>query len=91
MIYALEEILWAFGDECTVSLEERAAKQSEFFIEKVKASFTGWRKRSIRLVLGGLFPINTPNKKRLNNSPRSDCNSAALHVQPSYPEHYTHF
>jgi len=39
--YALEEILWAFGDECTVPLEERAAKQTEFFIEKVKASFTG--------------------------------------------------
>jgi Fe-S oxidoreductase len=39
--YALEEILWAFGDECTVPLEERAAKQTELFMRKVKASFTG--------------------------------------------------
>lgn len=38
--YALEEILWAFGDECTVPLEERAAKQTEFFIEKVKTPST---------------------------------------------------
>jgi Fe-S oxidoreductase len=39
--YALEEILWAFGDEYPVPLEERAAKQTELFIEKVKASFSG--------------------------------------------------
>jgi Fe-S oxidoreductase len=39
--YALEEILWAFGDECIVPLEERAAKQTELFIGKVKTSFTG--------------------------------------------------
>jgi len=39
--YALEEILWAFGDEYPVPLEERAAKQTELFIEKVKASSTG--------------------------------------------------
>jgi hypothetical protein len=38
--YALEEILWAFGDEYTVPLEERAAKQTELFMGKVKASFT---------------------------------------------------
>jgi Fe-S oxidoreductase len=37
--YALEEILWAFGDEYPVPLEERAAKQTELFIKKVKASF----------------------------------------------------
>jgi Fe-S oxidoreductase len=39
--YALEEILWAFGDEYPVPLEERAAKQTELFIKKVKASSTG--------------------------------------------------
>jgi Fe-S oxidoreductase len=39
--YALEEILWAFGDEYPVPLEERAAKQTELFMEKVKASLTG--------------------------------------------------
>ena len=39
--YALEEILWALGDEYPVPLEERAAKQTELFIEKVKASSTG--------------------------------------------------
>ncbi|MCG6911093.1 MAG: (Fe-S)-binding protein [Deltaproteobacteria bacterium] len=39
--YALEEILWAFGDDYPVALEERAAKQTEFFIDKVKASFAG--------------------------------------------------
>jgi len=38
--YALEEILWAFGDEHPVPLEERAAKQIRLVIEKVKASFT---------------------------------------------------
>ena len=37
--YALEEILWAFGDDCPVSLGERAAKQTGFFVDKVKASF----------------------------------------------------
>jgi Fe-S oxidoreductase len=36
--YALEEILWAFGDEYPVPMEERAAKQTELFIQKVKAS-----------------------------------------------------
>jgi Fe-S oxidoreductase len=36
--YALEEILWAFGDEYPVPLEERAAKQAELFIAKVKTS-----------------------------------------------------
>jgi Fe-S oxidoreductase len=41
MHYALEEILWAFGDDYPVSLEERAATQTGLFIEKVKASFTG--------------------------------------------------
>jgi Fe-S oxidoreductase len=40
MHYALEEILWAFGDEYPVPLEERAAKQAELFIAKVKASTT---------------------------------------------------
>jgi Fe-S oxidoreductase len=39
--YALEEILWAFGDEYPVPLEDRAAKQAELFVAKVKASFTG--------------------------------------------------
>ena len=39
--YALEEILWAFGDDYPVPLEERAAKQTGLFIEKVKASFAG--------------------------------------------------
>jgi Fe-S oxidoreductase len=39
--YALEEILWAFGDEYPVPLEERATKQTELFIKKVKSSFTG--------------------------------------------------
>jgi hypothetical protein len=39
--YALEEILWAFGDEYPVPLEQRAAKQTELFIDKVKASFKG--------------------------------------------------
>jgi len=38
--YGLEEILWAFGDEYPVPLEERAAKQTDLFIEKLKASFT---------------------------------------------------
>jgi hypothetical protein len=32
--YALEEILWAFGDEYLVPLEERVVKQSELFMEK---------------------------------------------------------
>lgn len=36
--YSLEEILWAFGDEYPVPLEQRAAKQAELFIQKVKAS-----------------------------------------------------
>jgi Fe-S oxidoreductase len=40
MHYALEEILWAFGDEYPVPLEERAAKQAELFIAKVNASTT---------------------------------------------------
>ncbi|MBN1613736.1 MAG: (Fe-S)-binding protein [Deltaproteobacteria bacterium] len=39
--YALEEILWAFGDEYPVSLRERAAKQTELFIKKVKDFFKG--------------------------------------------------
>jgi len=39
--YALEEILWAFGDDYPVPLEERAAKQTDLFIERVKASFAG--------------------------------------------------
>jgi Fe-S oxidoreductase len=39
--YALEEILRAFGDVCPVPLEERAAKQTELFIEKVRTSYTG--------------------------------------------------
>ncbi|MBN1664298.1 MAG: (Fe-S)-binding protein [Deltaproteobacteria bacterium] len=33
--YALEEILWAFGDDYPVPLEERVAKQTEFFINKM--------------------------------------------------------
>lgn len=39
--YALEEILWAFGDKPSVPLKDRAAKQTGLFIEKVKASFAG--------------------------------------------------
>ena len=39
--YALEEILWAFGDDYPVALEERAAKQTGLFIEKVKAASAG--------------------------------------------------
>jgi Fe-S oxidoreductase len=39
--YALEEILWAFGDEYPVPLKERAAKQTALFIEKIQASFAG--------------------------------------------------
>jgi Fe-S oxidoreductase len=38
--YALEEILWAFGDEYPVALEDRAATQAELFIAKVKTSNT---------------------------------------------------
>jgi hypothetical protein len=38
--YALEEILWAFGDEYPVPLEDRAATQAELFIAKVKTSNT---------------------------------------------------
>jgi len=38
--YSLEETLWAFGDEYPVPLEKRAAKQTDLFIEKLKASFT---------------------------------------------------
>jgi len=34
--YSLEEILWAFGDEYPVPLEERAKIQSRLFIEKLK-------------------------------------------------------
>ena len=37
--YALEEILWAFGDEYPVELEERAEKHAELFINKLKTSF----------------------------------------------------
>ena len=33
--YALEEILMAFGDDFTIPLKERAAKQSELFMEKI--------------------------------------------------------
>ena len=36
--YSLEEILWAFGDEYPVPLEERAKIQSRLFIEKLKES-----------------------------------------------------
>jgi len=36
--YSLEEILWAFGDEYPVPLENRAAKHVELFIQKVKSS-----------------------------------------------------
>ena len=36
--YSLEEILWAFGDEYHVPLEQRAAKHVELFVQKVKAS-----------------------------------------------------
>ena len=39
--YALEEILWAFGDEYPVPLKERAAKQTGLLIEKMRTSFTG--------------------------------------------------
>jgi len=39
--YALEEILWAFGDDFPVPLGERAKKQAGLFMEKVKASFAG--------------------------------------------------
>jgi Fe-S oxidoreductase len=39
--YALEEILWAFGDESPVSLEERAVTQARLFVEKIKASPKG--------------------------------------------------
>ena len=39
--YALEEILRAFGDDAPVPLEERAATQTELFIDKVKASYAG--------------------------------------------------
>jgi Fe-S oxidoreductase len=35
--YALEEILWAFGDEYPVPLEERAAKQTELFIHEMRS------------------------------------------------------
>ena len=35
--YALEEILWAFGDDYPVALEERAAKQTELLIKKISA------------------------------------------------------
>ena len=37
--YALEKILWAFGDDYPIPFEQRAAQQTEIFIEKVKASF----------------------------------------------------
>ena len=37
--YALEEILWAFGDDDAAPLEQRAVQQTELFLEKVKASF----------------------------------------------------
>ncbi|MEJ2727755.1 MAG: hypothetical protein P8185_04445 [Deltaproteobacteria bacterium] len=40
-IDALEEILWAFGDEYPVPLEKRAAKHAELFKGKPKTSFTG--------------------------------------------------
>jgi len=36
--YSLEEILWAFGDEYPVPLEERAKLQGTLFIQKVKES-----------------------------------------------------
>lgn len=36
--YALEEILWAFGDDVPVPLETRAATQTELFVEKIKSS-----------------------------------------------------
>ncbi len=39
--YSLEEILWALGDEYPVPYEERAAKQTELFIQKVKSSAKG--------------------------------------------------
>ncbi len=38
--YALEEILWAFGDEYPVPLETRADAQVARFIEKIKESFS---------------------------------------------------
>jgi Fe-S oxidoreductase len=38
--YALEEILWALGDDVPVPFEERAGQQTAFFMKKVKASFT---------------------------------------------------
>jgi Fe-S oxidoreductase len=37
--YSLEEILWAFGDEYTVSLETRIAQQAELVTQKVKSYF----------------------------------------------------
>jgi hypothetical protein len=39
--YSLEEILWALGDEYPVPYEERAAKQTQLFIQKVKSSAKG--------------------------------------------------
>lgn len=39
--YSLEEILWALGDDYPVPYEERAAKQSQLFIQKVKSSAKG--------------------------------------------------
>ncbi len=38
--YALEEILWAFGDDCPVPLEERAATQTDLYVQKVMASLS---------------------------------------------------
>jgi len=39
--YALEEILWAFGDEYPVPLAERAKQQTELLVKKVMESFAG--------------------------------------------------
>jgi len=36
--FTSEDILWAFGDDYPVPLDERAAMQSRLFIDKVKAS-----------------------------------------------------
>lgn len=38
--YALEEILWAFGDDYPVPLEERAQQQTDLYVQKVMASLS---------------------------------------------------
>jgi Fe-S oxidoreductase len=42
--YCLEDILWAFGDEYHVRLEERANLQGKLFMQKVKESGVGKKK-----------------------------------------------